>query len=187
MATGLTGPWGNRPPQRPKVGAGRTALVRRVVARGGNERRHAAQAARRGLQRGPSGRLLKRMSEVELPAPVKTAFVEVVRQSRLVQEKFLPRQRLRPLLLALAGLWFAWTFVIGDAGIPRLFWVRFQNERLERHIAELERDNARLQTEVTQLKSGGAEVVERIAREEHAMVKDGEVLVRFHDGKRRKD
>lgn len=187
MAAGLSNPWGERPPRRPKVGAGRTALVRRVAARGGNERQRAAEAARRGMQRGPSGRLLKRMAEVELPAPVKTAFVEVVRQSRLVQEKFLPRQRLKPLLLALAGLWVLWTFVLGDAGIPRLFWVRYQNSRLEHRITQLEVDNARLQSEVKELKSGGAETVERIAREEHAMVKDGEVLVRFYDGKRRKD
>ena len=183
MATGGGGPWGDRPPRRPKVGAGRTELVRRVTARGGNERRRAAEAARRGMQRAPSGRLLKRMQQVELPAPVKSAFAEVVRQSRVVQEKFLPRQRLRPLLLGLAGLWVAWTFLLGDVGVPRLLWIRWQNDRLEHEIARLEIENARLQTEVTELKSGGPEVVEKVAREEHAMVKDGEVLVRFYDGK----
>jgi cell division protein FtsB len=169
------------------VGAGRTALVRRVAARGGNERRRAAEAARRGLQRGPRGRLLPRVGRVDLPTPVKSAFAEVVRQSRLVQQRFLKRQRLRSIGIGLAVIWALWTFVLGDAGLPRLLWIQWQNERLEREIGRLEVENARLTAEVNQLRRGGEGIVDKLAREEHAMVRDGEVLVRFYDGKAPKE
>lgn len=189
MAAGVGGPWGDRAPKRPSVGAGRVALARRVEARGGRERRRAAEAARRGMSRTPRGRLLQRVArvaDVELPSPVKSAFVEVVRQSRLVQQKFLQRQKLRGLAIGLAAVWAAWTFLLGDASLPRIVWVRLQNERLEKRIERLEVENARLAAEVEELEGGGAAMVERLAREEHAMVRDGEVLVRFYEGKRRK-
>jgi cell division protein FtsB len=180
MTTGI-GPFGERPPARPQVGAGRTALVRRVEARGGRERSRAAQAARRGMQRGPTGRLLKRVAEVDFPAPVKTAFAEVFRQSRVVQQKYLPRQKLRTIGLGLAAIWAVWTFILSDAAVPRLLWVRYQNERLERQVKKLEVEEAKLRDEVETLHRGGDELVDKLAREEHAMVKDGEILVRFYD------
>jgi cell division protein FtsB len=168
------------------VGAGRIALVRRVTARGGNERRGALEAARRGMRRGPKGRLLERVAEVDLPQPVKNALGEVARQSRLVQQKLLQRQKLKNIAIGLAAIWAAWTFVLGDAGAPRLLWVKYENERLGREIQRLEIENAHLQAEVQQLEGGGNEIVDRLAREEQAMVKDGEVLVRFYDPKGKK-
>jgi cell division protein FtsB len=165
------------------VGTGRAALVRRVTARGGNEQRRAAEAARRGLRRGPSGRLLQRVARVELPTPVRSAFAEVVRHSRVVQQKFLQRQKLRTIGIGLAVIWAVWTFVLGDAGIPRLLWVQWQNGRLAHEIERLEVENARLNEEVRHLRSGAEGIVEELAREEHAMVRDGEVLVRFYEGK----
>lgn len=186
MAAGVGGPWGDRAPKRPNIGAGRVALVRRVTARGGHERRNALEAARRGMRRGPSGRLLKRVAEVEIPQPVKNAWTEVVRQSRLVQQKLLERQKLKNVAIGLAVIWATWTFLLGDAGVPRLFWVKVQNDRLEREIQRLEIDNAHLRSEVQQLEKGGNEIVDRLSREEHALVKDGDVLVRFYEGKKRK-
>ena len=186
MAAGVGGPWGDRAPKRPEVGAGRVALVRRVTARGGNERRGALEAARRGMRRGPSGRLLKRVAEVEIPQPVKNAWTELVRQSRFVQQKLLQRQKLKNVGIALAAIWAAWTFVLGDAGVPRLLWTKWQNERLEREIRQLEIENAHLRTEVQALEGGGDEIVDQLAREEHALVKDGDVLVRFYEGKPKK-
>jgi cell division protein FtsB len=186
MAAGIGGPWGDRAPRRPQAGAGRIALVRRITARGGNERRRALEAARRGMRRGPSGRLLKHVAEVDLPQPVKNAWTEVVRQSRLVQQKLLQRQKLKSVAIGLVAIWLAWTFVLGDAGFPRLLWVKMQNEKLENEIQQLEIQNASLQTQVDQLERGGNEIVDRLAREEQAMVKDGEVLVRFYDPKGKK-
>lgn len=133
------------------------------------------------MQRGPTGRLLKRVAHVDFPAPVKTAFAEVVRQSRVVQQKYLPRQRLRSVGIGLAAIWAAWTFVLGDASFTRLLWVRYNNERLERQVKKLELEEATLRSEVDQLHRGGDALVDKLAREEHAMVKDGEVLVRFYE------
>jgi cell division protein FtsB len=167
------------------VGAGRVALARRVTARGGNERRGALEAARRGMRRGPSGRLLKRVADVEIPQPVKNAWIEVVRQSRFVQQKLLQRQKLKNIGIALAAIWVAWTFVLGDSGLPRILWARWQNERLEAEIQQLKVKNAHLRTQVQELERGGDEIVDRLAREDHALVKDGDVLVRFYEGKKK--
>ncbi|MFN8179103.1 MAG: septum formation initiator family protein [bacterium] len=186
MAAGVGGPWGDHAPQRPSVGAGRIALKRRVTARGGNERRGALEAARRGMRRGPKGRLLQRVAEVDLPQPVKNALGEMARQSRLVQQKLLQRQKLKNVAIGLAAIWVVWMFILGDAGAPRLLWVKYENERLGREIERLAIENAHLQAEVSQLEGGGNEIVDRLAREEQAMVKDGEVLVRFYDPKGKK-
>ena len=186
MAAGVGGPWGDHAPRRPDVGAGRIALKRRVTARGGNERRGALEAARRGMRRGPKGRLLQRVAEVDLPQPVKNALGEMARQSRLVQQKLLQRQKLKNVAIGLAAIWVAWMFVLGDAGAPRLLWVKYQNERLGHEIERLAIENAHLQAEVSQLEGGGNEIVDRLAREDQAMVKDGEVLVRFYDPKGKK-
>ena len=183
MAVGIGGTFGDQAPRRPAVGAGRSALMRRAQARGGGERRRAAEAARRGMRRGPRGRLLKRVADTKLPGPVRSAFVEVVRQSRIVQQKFLQRQKLRNVGLGLVAIWIAWTFLLGDAGVPRMLWLRWHNARLAQQIEELTAQEALLQSEVKQLRGGGDALVEKVAREEHALVRDGEVLVRFYDPK----
>ena len=45
---------------------------------------------------------------------------------------------------------------------------------------------AAVRTEVQALEGGGDEIVDQLAREEHALVKDGDVLVRFYEGKPKK-
>ena len=83
--------------------------------------------------------------------------------------------------IVIAAGWACWTFVLGDAGVPRLLSLRHQNRELERELARLDGQRERLQSEVRSLRKGDAAVIERIAREEHALVRDGEVLVRFFE------
>ncbi len=180
---GVGGPWGDAPPRMPKPGSGRAALAKRAQARGGGERRKAAEAARRGLTRGSGNRRPRRSGDGgRLTRPVKGAIQSVVRHSRAVQQKYLEAQRLRNVALALAGLWVLWTFLIGDASLPRLWSVDRQNHRLTTEIETMQQHEAELKAEVRSISGRqDPEALERAARVEHAMVRNGEVLVRFYD------
>lgn len=167
-------------PREPRVGAGREALTKRAKARGGSEKRGAAEAARRGLRReGSGGRRLK------LPAirmPRIHALSEIVRLSGAFQQKYLQRQRVRSVVLLFVGMWIVWTFVLGEASVPRYFAIRRDNDRLAAEVKRLREEQVGLQAEVSALKSEReARAVERIARSQHSMIKDGEVLVKFYE------
>ena len=162
---------------------GRTAdaLSRRAQARGGWEARRAAQAARRGLGRTRvrGGRRLK-MPNIRIPKI--RALSEVARLSAAFQQRYLQRQRVRSVLLILAGAWFLWTFVLGDASFPRLWSLRHQNAQLADQVQKLREEQVGLQAEVSALKKERqSRLVERIARDQYSMIKDGEVLVKFYE------
>ena len=186
MVVKVRGPWGDRPPKKPRVGAGKAALAKRAKTktkrkaaggRAGRGERKRVEAVRRGLSRNRRrGGLGKRFGR-----PVRGAASELSRFYGLFEQKFLIRQRLRTILVALAVVWAAWTFLIGDAGILRLLHVKHQNDRLAPEIEELERRQEELLQEVRALTNPEAtDFLEKVAREEHALVKDGEVLVRFY-------
>jgi cell division protein FtsB len=102
--------------------------------------------------------------------------------SRLAQQTFLKKHRLRDVLILLAAIWVLWTFGLSEAGLPKLVAVKRQNAELRVEIEELEAREAALRVEVDALKDRrNTRAVEHAARDEHAMVKDGEVLVRFHE------
>jgi len=113
--------------------------------------------------------------------PIRGAANELRRYYGLFEQKFLIRQRLRTILLALAAAWALWTFVIGDAGVFRLLHVKHQNARLAPEIEALAREEEDLLREVRLLEQADPATLEHVAREQHALVKDGEVLVRFYD------
>ena len=167
-------PWGDVTPRKPKVGAGREALKRRAKARGGRERKASAEAARRGLRRAGANR--RRMRN-----PFRSASGEVRRFAGLFQQQFVARKRLRHLLIAIGAVWMLWTFGIGDGSLTRLWMVKHKNARLEARIAELTAQHAALKEEVEALEDPrNDEALELVARDDHALVKDGEVLVRFY-------
>lgn len=174
-------PWGDAPPQKPRPGSGRTALAKRAKARGGRERRAATAAARRALDRGTGNRRARRRSgDGRLSRPVRGVWNELVRQSRSVQQRFLVRQRLRPIVLALAAAWIIWTFLLGDASLFRFWSIRHENEDLAAEIVRLEARDASVREDVRALRAGDRpELIESLARQEHAMVRDGEKLIRF--------
>jgi cell division protein FtsB len=170
------GPWGKRPPRKPRVGAGRAALAKRAKVRGGGEQR-AAQAARRALTRGRKRRKSRGL-QLSRWGPA----AELLRFSRVFEQKFLNRQRLRHLVVALAGVWLAWTFLIGDASLPRLWSVERENAALEAEIEKLTRHEERLAADVKALENPrDKRALELVARDEHALVRDGEKLVRFYE------
>jgi cell division protein FtsB len=106
---------------------------------------------------------------------------ELLRFSRIFEQKFLSRERLRHIVLAVVAVWVLWTFMIGDAGVPRILWVRHENAKLREKIGELSVVETELKAEVKALRDGkDLKAFEKVAREEHALVKDGEKLVRFY-------
>jgi cell division protein FtsB len=149
-----------------------------VFARRGGEKR-AVVAVRRALNRRKGPRAAA--APMAVPQSLRGAALELRRFSQLVEQKFLSRQRLRNVLIALAGMWVLWTFVIGDAGLVRLWSVRHQNAKLERQIEELAGQEQIVSAEVDALSDPKSNAVERIAREEHGMVRPGEKLVKFYE------
>jgi cell division protein FtsB len=136
------------------------------------------EAARRGLSRGRQyGGLGKRFGR-----PVRGAAAELQRFYGVFEQKLLIRQRLRTIVITLVAAWAVWTFVIGDAGIFRLLHVRHQNAKLAPEIEALKREERKLRVEVRALTQPDDKTLEHVAREQHALVKDGEVLVRFYEG-----
>jgi len=177
----MGGPWGERPPRRPKVGAGRTALAKRAKARGGRESRASAVAARRGLSRGTGNRRARKRVDPGALAPMRRGWGVLAQHTRHLQQRFLAQRRLRHLVVAIALGWVAWTFLLGDASLPRLLALRHRNAKLEGEVTGMETEQSSLETDVRALEKGDRAMIERIARDEHAMVKDGEILVRFYD------
>jgi cell division protein FtsB len=149
--------------------------VRSGVGRARSGERKSAAAARRALRRG-------RGTRPKGDGPIRGAAKELRRFSRIVEQKFANRQRLRHLLLALAGLWALWTFVLGGASLPKLWSVRRQNAKLSARIEELARQESELRAEVQALGDPkNEEALERLAREEYGVVRDGEILVKFYE------
>jgi cell division protein FtsB len=170
--------WTDAAPRRPRTGAGRAALVRRAKARAGKTRpgeRRGAEAARRGLRRGRTRR--------RGPAgPIRGAAAELRRFSKLIEQKFVTRQRLRHLLMALAAIWALWTFALGDASLPKLWATKRQNAKLSAEIDDLTVRERQARADVAALEASDHEALEIAAREEFGLVRDGEKIVRFYEG-----
>lgn len=79
-------------------------------------------------------------------------------------------------MLAVVGL--CATSVFGDGGLLEIERLRGEDARLRAKADALETDNARLKDEVRKLQDDDA-TIERVAREQQGLVKDGETLYRF--------
>lgn len=90
------------------------------------------------------------------------------------------RRRLSPLLLigsAIAAVWLLLQFVWFDS----YSWIRYRDWQKEH--AELLEENARLQAEIIELRTlletpPSDEVIEKIAREQYGMRREGETVYR---------
>ncbi|MEZ5065862.1 MAG: septum formation initiator family protein [bacterium] len=178
---GKTSPFGDYVPAQPKVGSGRAALAKRARARGGGERKDAARAARRGLSRSTNNRRVRQRADPAKLASVRRGFGVLASHTRHFKQRFLEAKRLRHLVIVIAAGWAIWTFVLGDASVPRLFTLRHRNAKLTTEVEQLDREQQALEKDVRALASGDRATVEKIARDEHAMVREGEVLVRFFE------
>ena len=79
-------------------------------------------------------------------------------------------------VLALAAL-LAYVFVFSRHGYLRRHELARENDRLQAELEELRDENARLREELNRLDD--PEAVEKLAREELGLVKDGETVYRF--------
>lgn len=69
----------------------------------------------------------------------------------------------------------------GEHSVAELDRTRVQVEQAARELADLEAEARRLQARVTALETD-ARTLERLAREDIGMIREGEVLYRFADG-----
>jgi cell division protein FtsB len=156
----------------PRVGAGREALAKRPRAK--TERRTTAEAARRALRRSTKGQ------RPTGPNPIRGAAAKLRAFGGLFEQRFLDRKRLRHIALALAAIWALWTFLLGDAGLPRFWSIRRTNDDLTQQIQTMTVEERALSKRVVALRDpANLQVLEEVARDEHALVREGEVLVRF--------
>lgn len=122
---------------------------------------------------------------LKLPAlrmPKIRALAQVVDLSSRFQQKYLQRQRVQSVILVLVGIWVVWTFLLGDASLPRLVALRQENHKLSKEVEALREEQTGLQAEVSALKrEKQSRAVERIARDQHSMIKDDEILVKFYE------
>ena len=91
----------------------------------------------------------------------------------------------RLLLYVTSGLvlLLGWTSVVGDGGVLRIRELRAQEARLSEKVANLEAENARLRENVRRLNEDDR-YIERVARENQGLVRDGETVYRFGDAPR---
>jgi cell division protein FtsB len=110
------------------------------------------------------------------------ALSEVARLSSAFQQRYLQRQRVRSVLLILGSAWLVWTFLLGDASVPRLLSLKRENAQLADQVRKLREEQLGLQAEVSALKKEKqTRMVERIARDQYSMIKEGEILVKFYE------
>ena len=70
------------------------------------------------------------------------------------------------------------TSVFGDGGLLEIERMRGQDAQLRAKADALESDNAKLKDQIRKLQEDDA-TIERVAREQQGLVKDGETLYRF--------
>jgi len=175
MAGRAQDPWGGNVSRKPRIGAGREALAKRTAPR---ERPATVEAARRGLHRAKNR--VRRSHQASKPGPIRGAAAKLRAFAGLFEQRFLDRKRLRHILLAFAAIWALWTFVLGDAGLPRLWSIRRSNTAITHEIEAMKERETELRKRVGALEDpSDLRALEEVAREEHALVREGEVLVRF--------
>jgi cell division protein FtsB len=75
-------------------------------------------------------------------------------------------------------LLLGWTSVVGDGGLFRIRDLRAQEARVTTKLGALEAENARLRENVRRLNEDDR-YIERVARENQGLVRDGETVYRF--------
>ena len=95
-------------------------------------------------------------------------------------ERSARRRRNRRLVLAGVLGAFALAFIFTDGGLLSILVRRMRVQRLEQKVAALEARQKWLQGEVERRRSD-PETLERIAREQYGMVREGEKLIRVLD------
>ncbi len=79
------------------------------------------------------------------------------------------------------GIWFACSILLGDTGLISIVRMRGMRDDLEAEIGALESQKADTETHRDNLENDPA-TIERIAREEYGMIRDGEICYRVETG-----
>ena len=77
-----------------------------------------------------------------------------------------------------AILLFGLVAFIGDLGLLDLWRIEDESERLQARLVEVQEENRLLEREIRSLKND-PDYLERVARQELGMVREGEILYRF--------
>ena len=88
------------------------------------------------------------------------------------------RIAIRGSIIGVAVALLVYLFVFSRYGYLRMRELQRENGELEGRVAEVERKNEELETEIGRLEDD-MEAVERLAREELGLVKEGETIYRF--------
>ena len=86
------------------------------------------------------------------------------------------KARLRHVIIAMAFVSLSLAAVFGRHGLLDVQRYRAERDRLKAEIADMERDQARLEAELAAIHANPA-ALERIAREELGLCREGEILV----------
>ena len=79
------------------------------------------------------------------------------------------------------GIWFACSILLGDTGLISIVRMRGMRDDLEAEIGALEFQRMETETHRDNLENDPA-TIERIAREEYGMIRDGEICYRVETG-----
>ncbi len=88
------------------------------------------------------------------------------------------KSRKKMLLIAagsLLGIYLLASFILGEMGLIKYFRMKAQHDSLQREIASLRQDNAKLLQEVHALKTD-PDRVEQIARDKLGLARPGEIV-----------
>jgi cell division protein FtsB len=90
------------------------------------------------------------------------------------------RNRIIAALLLSVGIYFLISSIFGEMGFIKYYRMRQQCISIDREIADLRKDNARLIHQVQSLKNDSA-YIERIARDKLGLARSGEIVY-YYDG-----
>ncbi len=93
--------------------------------------------------------------------------------------EFVSRQKIGRIIAVALGLWLLWILLAGDTSLVQLWKLKKENTEILEEIGRLEGRLEDLATEEDNLQN--PEHLEKLAREEYGMIREGETAYRIVD------